>query len=251
MAYTVLITGANRGIGRDLLKLYLNLPQTTAIAAVRNLAHPSVDDLRSLPVASGSRLIVVKIDSAFLEDPKDAVAVLRNEHGITQLDTIIANAGIGKDWSLVAQTDIAEVEDHFKINSVGPFTLYLATRSLLLASANPKFIVLSTELGSIGLQGERKIQDVAYGMSKAAVNFFVGKLHHEEPKLTAFPIHPGWVKTSLGNAIAETLGMKEAPTTQEQSAAGIFEQVSSKVEKSTKAETSGRFITFEGKDIPW
>ena len=34
-----------------------------------------------------------------------------------------------------------------------------------------------------------------------------------------------WVKTSLGNAIAETLGMKEAPTTQEQSAAGIFEQV--------------------------
>ncbi|KAM6529897.1 hypothetical protein FALCPG4_008022 [Fusarium falciforme] len=247
MAYTVLITGANRGIGRDLLKLYLNLPQTTAIAAVRNLAHPSVDDLRSLSVASGSRLIVVKIDSAFLEDPKGAVAVLRDEHGITQLDTVIANAGIGKDWSLVAQTDITEVEDHFKINSVGPFALYLATRSLLLASANPKFIVLSTELGSIGLQGERKIQDVAYGMSKAAVNFFVGKLHHEEPKLIAFPIHPGWVKTSLGNAIAETLGMKEAPTTQEQSAAGIFEQV----EKSTKAETSGRFITFEGKDIPW
>lgn len=211
MAYTVLITGANRGtygpsdvcclltcskqlgIGRDLLKLYLNLPQTTAIAAVRNLAHPSVDDLRSLPFASSSRLIVVKIDSAFPEDPKDAVAVLRDQHGITQLDTVIANAGIGKDWSLIAQTDIAEVEDHFKINSVGPFALYLATRPLILASENPKFVVLSTELGSIGLQGERKIQDVAYGMSKAAVNFFIGKLHHEEPKLTAFPIHPGSV----------------------------------------------------------
>jgi norsolorinic acid ketoreductase len=179
------------------LKLYLNLPQTTAIAAVRNLDHPSVEDLRSLPVSSGSRLIVVKIDSAFLEDPKDAVAVLRDQYGITQLDTVIANAGIGKDWSLVAQTDIAEVEDHFKINSVGPFALYLATRSLLLASENPKFVVLSTELGSIGLQGERKIQDVAYGMSKAAVNFFVGKLHHEEPKLTAFPIHPGSVSIAV------------------------------------------------------
>ncbi|RSL92519.1 hypothetical protein CEP52_013769 [Fusarium oligoseptatum] len=247
MAYTVLITGANRGIGKDLLKLYLNLPQTTTIAAVRSLTHPSVDEIRNLPVASGSELIVVKIDSGSFGDAKDAATVLQGQYAITNLDTVIANAGIGKDWSLVAQTAIEEVEDHFKINSVGPFALYLAMRPLLLASADPKFVVLSTELGSIGLQGERKIQDVAYGMSKAAVNFFVGKLHHEEPKLIAFPIHPGWVKTTLGNAIAETLGMREAPTTQEQSAAGIFEQV----EKSTKAETSGRFITFEGKDIPW
>ncbi|RSL74753.1 hypothetical protein CEP53_000022 [Fusarium sp. AF-6] len=102
MAYNVLITGANRGIGKDLLKLYLSLPQTTAIAAVRSLSHPSVDEIRDLPVASGTRLIVVKIDSASMEDPKDAATVLQDQYAITKLDTVIANAGIRKGWSLVA-----------------------------------------------------------------------------------------------------------------------------------------------------
>ncbi|KAJ3541907.1 hypothetical protein NM208_g4373 [Fusarium decemcellulare] len=247
MAYTVLITGANRGIGRDLLKLYLNRSNTIVIAALRDLGHPSAEEIRGLPMASGSQLIIVKIDSGSLVDPEVAVKELQSCNGIQNIDTVIANAGIGKDWNLVAQTPINEVEDHLKINSVGPFALYLAVRPLLHASVNPRFVVLSTELGSIGLLGERKIKDVAYGMSKAAINFFVAKLHVEEPALITFPIHPGWVKTALGNAIAETLGLKEAPTTQEQSAAGIFDQV----EKSTKEETSGRFITYEGKDIPW
>ncbi|KAH6873947.1 hypothetical protein B0T10DRAFT_610904 [Thelonectria olida] len=247
MTYNVLITGANRGIGRNLLKLYLNRPNTTAIAAVRDIGHPSVEEIRGLPVASGSRLITIKIDSASLTDPEDAVKALQSHYGFTKLDTVIANAGIGKDWNLVAKTPISEVEDHLRINSVGPFALYLAVRSLLLTSSNPRFVVVSTTLGSIGLQNEMKIQDAAYGMSKAAVNFFVGKVHHEEPTLIAFPIHPGWVSTDLGNAIAVTLGMKEAPNTQEQSADGIFKQV----EKSTKADTSGRFITFEGENIPW
>ncbi|RSL53417.1 hypothetical protein CEP54_010416 [Fusarium duplospermum] len=77
---------------------------------------------------------------------------LTDPYGIAKLDTIIANAGIGNDWSLVAQTAIDEVESHFKVNSVGPFALYLAMRPMLLASAEPKFVVISTELGSIGLQ---------------------------------------------------------------------------------------------------
>ncbi|KAH6881066.1 hypothetical protein B0T10DRAFT_518760 [Thelonectria olida] len=247
MTYNVLITGANRGIGKNLLKLYLNRPNTTAIAAVRDVEHPTVDEIRKLPVASGSRLITIKIDSTSLTDPAAAAKALQSHYGITQLDTVIANAGIGKDWNLVAETPVNEVEDHFKVNSVGPFALYLGVRSLLLASSNPRFVVVSTTLGSVGLQSEMKIQDVAYGMSKAALNFFVGKVHQEEPTLTAFPIHPGWVSTDMGNGVAVILGMKEAPTTQDESSTGIFEQV----ENSTKAETSGRFVSFDGKELPW
>lgn len=114
-------------------------------------------------------------------------------------------------------------------------------RGLLLESLKPKFIILSTELGSRGLLPDRPIKDVAYRMSKAAINFFVAKLHQEEPKLIAFLIHwvstkayatqaeqliaRKWVKTPLGNSIAATLVMQEAPTTEEQSAPGIFEQM--------------------------
>jgi norsolorinic acid ketoreductase len=64
-------------------------------------------------------------------------------------------------------------------------------RQLLLASKTPRFVVVSTELGSIGFQSQRPIPDVAYGMSKAAVNFFVNKIHPEEEAIIAFPIHPG------------------------------------------------------------
>ncbi|KAH6967595.1 hypothetical protein BKA56DRAFT_559318 [Ilyonectria sp. MPI-CAGE-AT-0026] len=247
MGATILITGANRGIGKSILKHYVAIPSINVVAAVRDPNHESVNELRNLPLASGSRLVVVKIDSGSPTSAEEAVKELRDQHDVTQLDTVIANAGIGKNWELIAQTPIREVEDHFKINSVGPFALYLAVRDLLLKSPKPKFVVLSTELGSIGLLSDRPIKDVAYGMSKAAINFFVAKLHQEEPKLVAFPIHPGWVKTPLGNSIALTLGMQEAPTTEGQSAAGIFEQI----EKATREGTSGRFITYEGVDIPW
>jgi norsolorinic acid ketoreductase len=116
---------------------------------------------------------------------------LQSQYGITKLDTVIANSGIGKDWNIIAKTPIQEVDDHLKTNSVGPVTLYLAMRSLLLAAPKPRFVVISTVLGSIGSLAERPIPDVAYGMSKAAVNFFVVKLHHEESGVIAFPIHPG------------------------------------------------------------
>ena len=161
------------------------------ISAVRNEGDSTVKDIRELPVASGSKHIVVKLDSNSVPDAEAAVKKLQSQYGLSKLDTVIANAGIGKDWNIVAKTPISEVEDHLATNSVGPFALYLATRSLLLASPNPRFVVISTVLGSIGLQAERPIPDVAYGMSKAAVNFMVGKIHHEEPSITAFPIHPG------------------------------------------------------------
>lgn len=179
------------GIGRGLLRKYLAQPDTTVISGVRLEQHPTVDEIRKFPVAEGSRHIVVKIDSDSPADAEIAVKKLQSQFGIAKLDTIIANAGIGKVWEVTARTPISEVEDHLRTNAVGPFSLYLAVRSLLLASQMPRFVVISTELGSIGMQGERKIPDVAYGMSKAAVNFFVNKVHHEEPEIISFPIHPG------------------------------------------------------------
>jgi norsolorinic acid ketoreductase len=133
----------------------------------------------------------VKLDSNSNSDAAAAADKLRTQFGISKLDTVIANAGIGKDWNLVEHAPVAEVEDHFKTNAVGPFTLYQAMRSLLLEAPKPRFVVISTVLGSIGDQGNRPIPDVAYGMSKAAANFFVGKVHHEEPRIISFPIHPG------------------------------------------------------------
>ena len=110
------------------------------VAVTEAAALPNVD----VPVEASSA------------DAETAVEKLQSQFGITKLDTVIANAGIGKHWDIIARTPIQEVEDHLQTNSVGPFNLYLAVISLLLASQKPRFVVISTVLGSIGLQGERQ-----------------------------------------------------------------------------------------------
>jgi norsolorinic acid ketoreductase len=183
------------GIGKELLKLYLAQPSTTVISGVRDVDHPSVAELQELPVGPGSRLIVLQIDSSSPTDAAVAVSRLQSEFSITKLDTVVANAGIGKYWGLAVDTPVKEVEDHFTVNAVGPFRLFQAVQPLLFKASTPRFVVISTILGSIELQKNLSVPDVAYGMSKAAVNFFTSKIHHENPQLVAFPIHPGYVRS--------------------------------------------------------
>lgn len=59
----VLITGANRGIGKGLLELYLLKPNHFVIAANRDPEHPTSKALAELPTADGTSLLVVKIDA--------------------------------------------------------------------------------------------------------------------------------------------------------------------------------------------
>ncbi|KAJ9608748.1 hypothetical protein H2200_006519 [Cladophialophora chaetospira] len=248
MPSTVLITGSNRGIGLELLRLYLSQAGNTVISAVRDPTHSSTQAIQALPTAEKTRHIVVGIDSASPSTADAAIKELKSRYNITSIDTVIANAGIGESWVPARETSIEAADLHFAVNAVGPLALFRAVRPLLLASSStPRFVVISTVLGSIGDQGNRPIPDTAYGMSKAAVNFLVGKIHHEEENLVTFPIHPGWVQTPLGNSIATAVGMKEAAITQEVSAAGVYEQI----EKSTKEASSGKFIDYQGNSIPW
>ncbi|KAH8817477.1 hypothetical protein F5884DRAFT_722587 [Xylogone sp. PMI_703] len=247
MAGSVLITGANRGIGKGLVKQYLSGPNTTVIATVRDVTHPSAAELQSFTVGSGSRLIVVKIDSTSSTDAEKAVEELRTKYGITRVDTVIANAGLGIHWDPIKEATPAQAEENFTINAVGPMRLFYATYPLLSAAETPRFVVISSVFGSIAMQDQLQLPNIVYGMSKAAANFFARKVHHEYSNLIAFPLHPGWVQTDLGNGTATKFGFGTAPTTVEESVTGIIEQIN----KSTREETSGRFIGYDGKPVPW
>ncbi|KAG4032636.1 hypothetical protein MFRU_006g01060 [Monilinia fructicola] len=88
----VLVSGANRGIGRGLLELYLLKPNHIVIAANRDPNHPSSKALAGLSTAEGSSLIVVKVDATVPTDALKAVKQLESQ-GIHHLDVVIANAG--------------------------------------------------------------------------------------------------------------------------------------------------------------
>jgi norsolorinic acid ketoreductase len=222
---TYLITGANRGIGNGLVQNYLSRPNAVVIATTRDLSSPSSKALSTLPAGKNSKIIVVKLDSSIDTDAETAINELKAVHGINHIDTVIANAGIANYWGPTSTTPVDAFQNHFNINTIGTLTLFQATNALLDNSSEPKFVYISTVVGSIGDLEKWPLQGVAYGASKAAANYIMRKIHLEHPKLTVFPLHPGWVQTEMGNDGAVANGLEQAPVTLKDSIDGLTEKV--------------------------
>lgn len=153
--------------------------------------------LSGVKVASGSSLIVVKIDSTSATDPDEAVAQIKAK-GITALDIVIANAGIANIFSQVDGINISDLRSFFETNTVGPLVLYKAVFPLLKATADakgpgaPKFVGITSNAASIiDLEENTPYQLGAYGASKAAMNYLIRRAQFEHTWLTGFVINPG------------------------------------------------------------
>lgn len=249
---TYLVTGAGRGIGLGLAEAILQKPGVTLIAAVRDVAK-ATSALEVIPKAEGSSLIIVKIDSQNDSDPAAAAKQLGEEHGITSIDVIIANAGIAHSGAPVSKASPDALREHHNVNSVAPIILFQAFLPLLKASKNPVFIPISTSVASVALlEHLTKIFPpvlAPYGASKAALNYLVTRLHFEETWLTTFVVHPGLVVTEMGSGLISTsedaasLGAIDVPT----SAAGLFKLAS----EATREKYGGSFRNWDGTTVPW
>ncbi|KAF9880658.1 hypothetical protein CkaCkLH20_01700 [Colletotrichum karsti] len=251
---TYLITGANRGIGKGFVSLLLQRPSTTIIAGVRDPSNDSSKALTSLPKGEGSKLILVKIDSSVESDPATAIEQIQREHGITSLDTVIANAGISHSAVHVRDLTFDAALEHFKVNSVAPLVLFGAAAPLLKNGKNPTFVAISSAVGSIAAQGNLSqlfpgVGLSPYGASKTALNYFMQRLFIEEPWLTSFVFHPGLVETDMGSGLSKKTGvdMKSlGAITTEQSVDGMVA-----VLDGVTKELSGKFKNHDGTDLPW
>lgn len=249
-----LITGANRGIGKGLVSLLLQRPSTTVIAAVRDPEHPTAKELASLPSAEGSKLILISLDSSREDAALKAVNTLKNDHDIKHLDVVIANAGIGKGGGPVRETTVSNMVEHHAVNTIGPVLLFQATADLLQTSPTkrPIFVAISTVMGSLGAMEALAgfpAKHSPYGGSKAALNWFIRRLHFEEPWLTSFLIHPGLVETDMAlDAFAGTdlkpgdLGAISTKT----SATNMLAVIDG-----ATSEIGGTFKSHDGTGLPW
>jgi norsolorinic acid ketoreductase len=180
---------AYSGIGLGLAEHYLSLSNTTVIAAVRTPS--SATQLSAIKTGSGSKLIIVKIDSASTTDAAEAVKLLKSKYQISHIDVVIANAGIAKFWGPALTTPISEFVEHLTTNATGTLVLFQAVHGLLEAAKMPKFIPIGTPVGSIGEIEKFPLGSTAYGTSKAALHFLTRKMHFENEGMVIFPLAPG------------------------------------------------------------
>ncbi|KAJ5817314.1 Short-chain dehydrogenase/reductase SDR [Penicillium robsamsonii] len=233
MASTVvLITGANRGIGKGILELYLKKPNHFVIAANRDPSHPTSNALADLPKAEDTTLEIIKIDALSPSDPAAAAKALAAK-GVTHIDILVANAGIALSWPKVSDVKVEDIEKHIDVNVYGFIHLYQAFRSLLKEAQAPMNFV--------------PMQNAAYAPTKAVQHWYTKAISVEDPWLNAFPVDPGWVQTDLGNRGADAFGFEKAAVTVEDSAAGVVKVI----DVSTLQTHSGKLFNFYGNEEPW
>jgi norsolorinic acid ketoreductase len=250
--FNVLITGTKAGIGQGLLAAFAAKPNTTVIAAIRD--SPSSEKAQSMiaaitEIGYGSRVIPMQYDAGLLSSAQELVDGLKNSESITHIDTVIANAGIASQWGDTKDVQAEEVLTLFRVNTMGPLLLYQATRDLLLAAkGEPNFFLVSSVLGSVTKGPHIPFKMVAYGMSKAAGNYFARKTNIEEDRIVVVPVHPGWVQTAMGDGPAVKLGLNSAPMTIDFSVGRLM-----KLFDSTDKEASkGGFLCIDDEgESPW
>ncbi|KZO92381.1 NAD(P)-binding protein [Calocera viscosa TUFC12733] len=231
-----LVSGANRGIGLAIVTKLAVRENTIVFAGARNPA--SAKELQALEAKYPGKVHSIKLSSADEADNKAAVANVKQVAG--RLDVVIANAGINYSYIPSEQ-----------VNVLGPLVLFQASYQLLKASSDtPKFIVVSTAVGSIEVGTKFAIPVLPYGTSKAAVNWLTAKLFYEYPGLIAVPVHPGPVKTDMAALAVEQIPeIANYPMiTVEESATGVLGVVDA---AKRDEETGPKLASYDGTVLPW
>ncbi|KZO92376.1 NAD(P)-binding protein [Calocera viscosa TUFC12733] len=247
MAPTVyLVSGANRGIGLALVTQLVGREDTVIFAGTRSPS--AAKDLEALKSKYPGKVHIVKLTSGSKTDNDAAVATIKAIAG--RLDIVIANAGVSSSYDNSDDVSLDALREHFEINVVGRLALFQAAYPLLKASTeNPKFVNISSQLGSVQIGSRIPFPTVAYGTSKAALNWLTAKLYHDHPGLIALPIHPGLVKTDMAaEAIAREPAFAHVPMiAPEESAKGILNVVHAAI----RNEDGPKLTAFDGRIIPW
>ncbi len=227
---TILVTGANRGIGLEFVRQYA-ADGVDVIACCR--APGKADALNAL-VKSARNVRMAALDVA---DPR-SVTALKVDLGALPIDILINNAGVGGPRERVhGIIDAAAWLKIFAVNAVAPVTVASAFHDNLKAGRAKKLATITSQLGSIANHSGGAYP---YHASKAAVNSFMRGLAKEWARdgIAVGIFHPGWVKTDMGGSAA--------PVTPTQSVTGLRARIAE-----LSLSNSGTFRDYAGKEIAW
>lgn len=226
---TVFITGANRGLGLEMARQYV-ADGWRVLAGCRD--PDKAEALRAL--GNGG----VEIHALDVSD-HNQVDDLAGRLSGAAIDLLINNAGVlgGHDHQDFGDIDYDIWEDVLRVNLLAPVKVAEAFADHVAASERKTMAFLSSQLGSIANAGGGYF---IYGTSKAALNMAVKSMAVAlKPRgIAVVATHPGWVQTDMGGA--------EADITPQTSVTGLR-----RVFDSVKPGDSGRFVQYDGVELPW
>ncbi len=219
---TILITGANRGIGLEMAKQYAT-DGWDVIGTARN--PEKAQELNEIGNARTMQLDAA--DDASVES-------FTSELGDRPIDLYVHNAGIYGPQEF----DRDGWLELMNVNVVAPVKLANALKNNVAQSNDKKMVVISSQVGSIA---ENESGDMMYyRSSKAAVNQAWKSLANQwkDEGLTLTMMHPGWVQTDMGGPHADL--------TPAESVSGMRQVI----DNIDHAQT-GAFHDYSGREIPW
>lgn len=232
---TVIVTGANRGLGLGLTRVYLE--DGWRVITLNRRSSPELEALRN-----GS----LEIFCGDLTDDSE-LAKFAGTIGDQPIDVLINNAGRMAKDGVTAGTESVQGfgyfnralwHDVFDINVFTAMALSELLADAVARSERGRIVTISSMLGSMALNTSGGLY--AYRASKAGVNAIIKSMAVDlaDRGIIAIAQHPGWVQTDMGGRGADididtsVTGMKT-----------VFDGL--------KAEDSGKFLSWDGSEMPW
>lgn len=232
---TYLVTGANRGLGLELVhQINTTSPDNIIFACVRSL-QGELDQLKKF-ISKSSSIHLIECDTSSIESIRAASPKVCNLLKEKKLDYLINNAGINAVPERTALDFTSEeLKQHIDINVLGPAEMVKSLESVL--SKGSVVMNISSGVGSCEKGIERC---TAYAISKAALNMLT--LHQsyalKERGASVIAMDPGWVQTRMGG--------EGAILTPQESIEGMLN-----VLHGVTLDKSGTFYQYDGGIVPW
>ncbi len=228
---TVLITGANRGLGLEFVHQYADMGWQV-IAACRS--PENAEKLKQL-AAKNRCILPFKLDVTVESDIEALTSQLKGQ----PIDHLVLNAGVlGENCAKLGEMTQEKWLEVLTINTIAPALLIQALQDNVAASKHKTIIGISTRVASLSDNSSGNMY--SYRASKVALNQILvsAAQNLREKEVKTLAIHPGWVQTDMGG--------QDATFTPQQSVAGIID-----VALNFTLEESGSFRVFDGSSIEW
>jgi NAD(P)-dependent dehydrogenase (short-subunit alcohol dehydrogenase family) len=195
-----LVTGANRGIGREVARQLAERGYEVVLSAREDAK--AAQAATEVATQTGGSVSALTLDVADPTSIASAAERLRENPG--RLDVLVNNAGVGTDWGVSGTApDFDAMDRALQTNFYGAYRLTVALLELLRASAHPRIVNVSSGMGGVTEMGG---WSPGYRVSKASMNAMT-RILSTELSGEGFLVNsacPGFVNTDMGGPMGAT-----------------------------------------------